>query len=428
VCVLAEEIERMETDFPGLLPPFRPKDFYSHPAHISGGAYYDVSGIRSYLATALGKVKAELDAAEDSGAAQSDYLGYLEDPEVKQVVRRITDRFVRLGKGTPQHEVRVKLGPKRHYLDLLVQERVLEQTTPESYLPRLRALDLEDEQTRRLCYRYTEMVLKACNRLYALSGQRQYSIGEIENRVLVDIDPTAETQLLRAGAKFALDLRSYFSGWSASPDGAVSTVTLREEIIDFDSFDTAWALQQGAWIAERLPPQVEPETPQAAPQAPAPQPPPSGGDFSFVKNDQLRRIVGRDYSELQNVKSVRALKSGLVLAGGLIEALLLDALQSDEPRAQNSSKGGNYKGKDLDEWPLSTLIDVAVDLGLIGQTTRKFSDAVRDLRNLVHPGKEIRENFSFGQEEANIADQVLEVVIRDLKKTASSARPQPGSE
>jgi len=350
------------------------------------------------------------------------------DPDVAAAIRGITDRFIRLGKGTPRHEVRVELGPKRHYLDQLVQDRVLDQTTGDTYFPRLGALYLEDEQTRRLCYTYAEMVLKTCKRLYSLTGPRQYSIGEIENRVLTDIDPHADSQLLRVGAKFALDLQGYFSGWSLSPDGAVSSMTLREDIIDFDSFDTEWALEQGKWIASGLHPQPEPATPQAVSEAPSPQVPPSGVDFSFVKSDPLRRIAERDYSELHKVRSVQAVKSRLVLAGGLIEALLLDALQSDEPGARNSSKAAKCKGKDLDEWPLSTLIDVAVELGLIGQTTRKFSDAVRDLRNLVHPGKEIRENFSFGQEEANIADHVLEVVIRDLKKTACSASPQRGSE
>jgi hypothetical protein len=77
------------------------------------------------------------------------------DPNVKAAIRRITNRFIRLRKGNPPHEVRVKLGSNRHDLDPLVQERVLDQTV-DTYRPRLRALDLEDEQTREFCYRYTD--------------------------------------------------------------------------------------------------------------------------------------------------------------------------------------------------------------------------------------------------------------------------------
>jgi len=100
------------------------------------------------------------------------------DPEVAAAVRRITDRFIRLEKATPQHEVRVKLGPQRYYLDQLVQDRVLE-AAGESYLPRLRALDLMDDQIRKLCYRHTEIVPKACKKPYSLSGHAPYTMDEI---------------------------------------------------------------------------------------------------------------------------------------------------------------------------------------------------------------------------------------------------------
>jgi diguanylate cyclase (GGDEF)-like protein len=93
VRLLVEEIERIEADFPGLLPPFRPKDFYSHPAYFTGGAYYDVSGIRSYLAAALGKVKAGLDAIDAApGSPQS-----LESLPAKSVLLSETERILKSG-------------------------------------------------------------------------------------------------------------------------------------------------------------------------------------------------------------------------------------------------------------------------------------------------------------------------------------------
>jgi len=90
---LAEELARLEADFPALLPPFRPKDFYSHPAYIIGGAYYQVSGIRSYLATALGKVKAELDAADEAPEAPQS----LESLPAKSVLLSETERLLERG-------------------------------------------------------------------------------------------------------------------------------------------------------------------------------------------------------------------------------------------------------------------------------------------------------------------------------------------
>lgn len=134
------------------------------------------------------------------------------DADVAAAVRRITDRFIRLGKGTPQHEVRVTLGSERHWLDQLIQDQVL-RSTGETYLPRLRALDLEDERKRRLCYASTEMVLKAYKRLYSLAGLGPYSIGEVESNVRTEIGRPVDTQLLRVGALFALDFQHYLSSW-----------------------------------------------------------------------------------------------------------------------------------------------------------------------------------------------------------------------
>jgi hypothetical protein len=46
--------------------------------------------------------------------------------------------------------------------------------------------------------------------------------------------------------------------------------------------------------------------------------------------------------------------------------------------------------------------------------------AVKDYRNLVHPGKEVRTKFHVGAEEAAISRQFLEVVIRDLGRNPAN--------
>jgi hypothetical protein len=137
-------------------------------------------------------------------------------------------------------------------------------------------------------------------------------------------------------------------------------------------------------------------------------------NFAFVGNDKLRQIIGRDWAELQGIKSVPSVKSRLILAGGLIEALLLDALQETPAQALSSTKGDK---EPIDRWTLERLIDVAVDRGRVSPGVRTFAHAVRDYRNLVHPGKEIKPDCKckVATEEAEIAEHVLEMVIRDLR-------------
>lgn len=138
-----------------------------------------------------------------------------------------------------------------------------------------------------------------------------------------------------------------------------------------------------------------------------------GNDFSFVADKRIRKIVERDDRELGNLRDSPALKSRMILAGGLIEALLLDALQTNETAALRAKRA---EKKPLLEWGLSSLIDVAVELRIITSAVEKLGDGVREFRNLVHPGRELVSGYEIEEEEAKIAESVLEIVIRELRR------------
>ncbi|PYU22855.1 MAG: hypothetical protein DMG32_17240 [Acidobacteria bacterium] len=108
------------------------------------------------------------------------------------------------------------------------------------------------------------------------------------------------------------------------------------------------------------------------------------------------------------------------MCGSLIEGLLLDALQRDEPKARAANKTPKLKGgvkiKPLADWNLGELIDVAVELNIIETHAEQFSHGVRNYRNLIHPGKEIQSAQKVATEEADIAEKVLEIVIRELSQ------------
>ena len=109
-----------------------------------------------------------------------------------------------------------------------------------------------------------------------------------------------------------------------------------------------------------------------------------------------------------------------MLCGGLIEALLLECLLQDEAKAKAAKKAPKSKGgmqvKLLPEWDLGGLIDVALELGRIETDAEKFSHGVRNYRNLIHPGREMSSTQKVAVEEAEIAEKVLEIIIRELSK------------
>ena len=135
-------------------------------------------------------------------------------------------------------------------------------------------------------------------------------------------------------------------------------------------------------------------------------------EFTFVIDLELRKVIERDYAEIQRGYIGECWKSVIILSGGAIEALLTDRLLRDPERARAASKAP--REPDIKKWDLAHVIDVSLQLQFVTSGVEKLSHSVREYRNLVHPGNEIRNNLKFGAEEAKIALEVLHIVWRDL--------------
>jgi hypothetical protein len=140
--------------------------------------------------------------------------------------------------------------------------------------------------------------------------------------------------------------------------------------------------------------------------------------FGFVSDSSTRSILERDYRELQHAYVAKCWKSAIILAGGLLEAMLLDKLKANQNATLASPK--SPKNTDIDRWSLQNLITVATDLSFISSGADKLSHSVREYRNLVHPANEVRNNLKVQQEEARIALEVVRLVYRDLEQALRS--------
>ncbi|MFQ6618112.1 MAG: chloride channel protein, partial [Fidelibacterota bacterium] len=89
-----------------------------------------------------------------------------------------------------------------------------------------------------------------------------------------------------------------------------------------------------------------------------------GRSMAALENVKIKDIIKRDYIWVNKCLAVEAWKPVIILAGGLIEALLLDSLLINESKAKASSRTPRKK-KDLKEWNLGELLDVGVDIDLI---------------------------------------------------------------
>jgi hypothetical protein len=136
--------------------------------------------------------------------------------------------------------------------------------------------------------------------------------------------------------------------------------------------------------------------------------------FAFISDTNIRKIVERDYDEIQRAYISKCWKSVIILCGGTIEAILTDLLICHDTEAKQAKSAPNKP--DISRWDLSELINVAVELKLVTESVEKLSHSIREYRNLVHPGNEIRNKLHFDAEEAKISLEVLNILHRNLSK------------
>ncbi len=130
--------------------------------------------------------------------------------------------------------------------------------------------------------------------------------------------------------------------------------------------------------------------------------------FDFINDDKFRSILDRDFKELEILHANKASKSMLVLTGSLIETVLIEYFLSKKP--------DGYTEKQILSISLSELLELALKHKLISQRSMELSTVIKDYRNLIHPGREIRKNETFNFETANVAFSLLKIIVSELRE------------
>jgi hypothetical protein len=330
---------------------------------------------------------------------------------VEDAARAIAERFIQKSEGTSVRRVERGFAGSNELLGQLERQRLASRHGTNQYFPTFYSLELVDPELRKYAENCINVVLKGLKLLYDQS-ESSTAFGFANVRAAVESQHSlVENEMVKLGMVLCCDFLGLIGGWSGTPGTEDFSLTPRSEILGFENVHSAWQhemdllkFQEERLVAvrqARIPPPVSslPET----------------TDFSIVHLPKLRAVIERDYAELSRIRD--GVKSRMILAGGLIEALLLDALKEVEPLALAASTAPKDRTKTvrpLDEWALGSMLDVAVELKIIDVAAQKFGHGVRDYRNLVHPGLEIRSAQKVAVAEADIAEKVLGLIIRDL--------------
>ncbi len=158
---------------------------------------------------------------------------------------------------------------------------------------------------------------------------------------------------------------------------------------------------------------------------------PTTDKLNFIEDQDFCETLRQDISYANQALTNAEWKASTVLAGSVIEALLLYAIT--ELKKSDINKYDQARGKTLTEetlgktlpeqpkgnptsWKFFQYIHVAFSAGIITENTAKECLLTKDFRNLIHQGASIRKNQQCDRGTAHLAIAGMEHGIKELSQ------------
>jgi hypothetical protein len=128
---------------------------------------------------------------------------------------------------------------------------------------------------------------------------------------------------------------------------------------------------------------------------------------------ELEAVLQQRWLEAQKCQRAESYVAAVVMMGSVLEALLLARclLSSSEAYTPKDKTGKNTA---IPHWNLHSLVEVSVDCGWLKSDRGKFSHALRESRNIVHPYEHARSKANFDESTCATCWHVLNASVEDL--------------
>lgn len=129
--------------------------------------------------------------------------------------------------------------------------------------------------------------------------------------------------------------------------------------------------------------------------------------FDFITIREFRESLERDYAEMRACFAAKAWKCTQVVAGSIVESLLVDYL--------SSTTNPKRPQKDPFRLDLAEAIALCRDEKAISDRTADLCSVIRSYRNLIHSGRAIRlAEPRPSEKSAQIAVSVVDLIVEDI--------------
>jgi len=136
----------------------------------------------------------------------------------------------------------------------------------------------------------------------------------------------------------------------------------------------------------------------------------------------LEKVLVQRIEEVKRCLKSQSSLSVIFLSGSTLEGVLLGVANKNIKsfnQAKSAPRNKDNKVKVLSSWTLNELINVATELEFIGLDVQKFSHALRDFRNYIHPNAQWKSGFDPDFTTAEMSWQVLRAALNDLNKESN---------
>lgn len=135
---------------------------------------------------------------------------------------------------------------------------------------------------------------------------------------------------------------------------------------------------------------------------------------------ELAENITYRWEEAMRCFTAEAYLSCIVMLGGLLEGLLLGVMQKN-PSTANQCKStprskDTGKPEGFSRWTLNEMITVARECSWLDYDAQKFSHALRDYRNLIHPHEQIQQATTPDDSSCRISFEITHKAVSDLLK------------
>lgn len=131
-------------------------------------------------------------------------------------------------------------------------------------------------------------------------------------------------------------------------------------------------------------------------------------NFDFIADLKHKSLLERDFNELQECINHGLSKSAMILSGSIIEAVLLEFFTHNLPLGVSHNQ--------LLKLSLNDLLLHAESAKLISSRSKELSLVIKDYRNLIHPGREIRTKEDFDIDTAIVAFSLVNIILKEIRE------------